>query len=94
MTSLYQYIKEELKRDKTKDIKVNDKVYAIQKEKMEKWHAGTRKQNLKNCTNGKLKLNYVICKELGFDKECQAIEKEAKSRGLEPEDLVLNKECK
>ena len=80
------------KRDKSKGIKVNDKVYAAQKEKMEKWHDGTRKQNLKNCNDGKLKLNYSICKELGYEKECQAIEKEAESRGLALEGFISLKE--
>lgn len=58
------------------------KAYGPAKEKMEKWHAGTRKQNLKNCNDGKLRMNFAICKELGYDEECKQIAAEAKKRGI------------
>lgn len=51
-------------------------------DKMKAWHEGTRKQNLKNCSDEKLKMNYDICKELGYDAECRQIEAEAKTRNL------------
>lgn len=51
-------------------------------DKMKAWHEGTRKQNLKNCSDEKLKMNYGICKELGYDNEVSQIEAEAKSRNL------------
>ena len=49
---------------------------------MKAWHEGTRKQNLSNCSDEKLKMNYKVCKELGYDKECGLIEDEAKKREL------------
>lgn len=58
------------------------KAYGPAKEKMEKWHAGTRKQNLKNCNDGKLRMNFAICKELGYEDECKQIADEAKKRGI------------
>lgn len=58
------------------------KAYGPAKEKMEKWHAGTRKQNLKNCNDGKLRMNFSICKELGYEEECKQIAAEAKKRGI------------
>lgn len=58
------------------------KAYGPAKEKMEKWHAGTRKQNLKNCNDGKLRMNFAICKELGYEEECKQIAAEAKKRGI------------
>lgn len=50
--------------------------------KMDAWHKGTRKQNLKNCSDEKLKMNYQICKSKGYDKEADQIETEAKARNL------------
>lgn len=51
-------------------------------EKMDAWHNGTRKQNLKNCSDAKLKMNYKICKDKGYDKEMKQIEDEASKRGI------------
>lgn len=58
------------------------KAYVQAKEKMIKWHEGTRKQNLKNCNDGKLRMNYAICKELGYEDECNQLSREAKTRGI------------
>lgn len=68
------------------------KAYGPAKEKMEKWHAGTRRQNLKNCNDGKLRMNYAICKELGFKKEMDLIKKEAESRGIILESMLSMKD--
>ena len=68
------------------------KAYGPAKEKMEKWHAGTRRQNLKNCNDGKLRMNYAICKELGFKAEMDLIKKEAESRGIILESMLSIKD--
>lgn len=59
-------------------------------DKMKAWHEGTRKQNLSNCSDAKLKMNYKVCKELGYEKEMREIEKEAKKRSLVLESISLN----
>ena len=68
------------------------KAYGPAKEKIEKWHAGTRRQNLKNCNDGKLCMNYAICKELGFKTEMDLIKKEAESRGIILESMLSMKD--
>lgn len=68
------------------------KAYGPAKEKMEKWHAGTRRQNLKNCNDGKLRMNYAICKELGFKTEMDLIKKEAESCGIILESMLSMKD--
>jgi hypothetical protein len=59
-------------------------------DKMKAWHEGTRKQNLSNCSDAKLKMNYKVCKELGYEKEMSQIEAEAKKRELTLESISLN----
>ena len=51
-------------------------------DKMKAWHEGTRKQNLANCSDAKLKMNYRVCKELGYENEMNQIEAEAKKRNI------------
>jgi hypothetical protein len=55
--------------------------------KMTAWHNGERKQNVTALSDAKLKVNAAVCKELGFDKELQILQDEAKSRGLKLEGL-------
>ena len=69
-------------KERGKDTKMNAKAKDAAYDKMKAWHDGTRKQNLSNCSDAKLKMNYKVCKELGFDKECGLIEDEAKKRNL------------
>jgi len=70
------------KKERGKNTKMNDKAKEAAYDKMKAWHDGTRKQNLSNCSDAKLKMNYQVCKELGFDKECGLIEDEAAKRNL------------
>lgn len=60
-----------------------EQVYA----KMTAWHNGERKQNVKGLSDEKLKVNIETCKELGYDKELQILQDEAKSRGLKLESI-------
>ena len=52
-------------------------------DKMKKWHNGTRKQNVGALSDVKLKFNYKVCKELGFEKEMELLQKEAQKRNIE-----------
>ena len=59
-------------------------------DKMKAWHEGTRKQNLANCSDAKLKMNYKVCKELGYEAEMKKIEDEAKKRNIVLESISLS----
>ena len=58
-------------------------------QKMQDWHDGKRKQNLANCSDAKLKMNYKVCKELGFENEMSQIEAEAKKRNIVLESMSI-----
>ena len=72
-----------------KETKVSGKAADEAKEKMTAWHEGRRKQNVGACSDAKLKMNHKICKELGYEKEAEELEKEAKKRGLALESLSM-----
>ena len=61
-------------------------------DKMKAWHEGTRKQNLSNCSDAKLKMNYKVCKELGYEKEMELIKKEAEKRNINIDEKFSLKE--
>ena len=77
------------KKQRGKDTKMSKGANNAAYEKMKAWHEGTRKQNLSNCSDAKLKLNYKVCKELGYENEMNQIEDEAKKRNLQLESLSL-----
>lgn len=76
------------KKERGKDTKMSKGAKSAAYDKMKAWHEGTRKQNLSNCSDAKLKMNYQVCKELGFDKECGLIEDEAAKRNLTLESKI------
>lgn len=79
------------KKERGKDTKMSRSAHKDAYDKMKAWHDGERKQNLSNCSDAKLKMNYKVCKELGYDKEMDLIKKEAESRGIDiNESLSLN----
>lgn len=78
------------KKERGKDTKMSKGANAAAYDKMKAWHEGTRKQNLSNCSDAKLKMNYKVCKELGYDKEMREIETEAKKRDIVLESISLN----
>ena len=49
--------------------------------KMDQWHNGTRKENVKNCSDAKLIAYYVICLEYEYNEEAEKLEDEANRRG-------------
>lgn len=59
-----------------------------QEEKMDAWHNGERKQNVSNCSDAKLKMNYEICKEKGYEKEAAQLKAEAIKRGIVLESIM------
>ena len=50
--------------------------------KMTAWHNGERKQNVKACSDAKLKAYYKVCKNLGYEDEANKLKAEADSRGM------------
>lgn len=103
MKSLKLFIKEAFKiskdtklSDELVDTKPNrrgkyttmtDKHWAAAEEKMKAWHEGRRKQNLKTCSDEKLKMNLHVCKNLGFNDEIEQIKRELKIRGIDPQKI-------
>lgn len=78
------------KKERGKDTKMSKGANAAAYDKMKAWHEGTRKQNLANCSDAKLKMNYKVCKELGYEAEMKKIEDEAKKRDIVLENISLN----
>lgn len=78
------------KKERGKDTKMSKGANAAAYDKMKAWHEGTRKQNLSNCSDAKLKMNYKVCKELGYEKEMREIETEANKRDIVLESISLN----
>lgn len=70
------------KKERGKDTKMSTSAQSAAYEKMKAWHEGTRRQNLSNCSDAKLKMNYKVCKELKYDKEMDLLKKEAAKRGV------------
>lgn len=79
----------EPKKERGKDTKMSKGANAAAYDKMKAWHEGTRKQNLSNCSDAKLKMNYKVCKELGYDAEMKQIEAEAQKRNIVLESISL-----
>lgn len=62
------------------------KVYSYtQLEKMEQWHKGLRRQNVKACSDEKLETYYNICLEKGYVMEANALYREIVDRYLQDE---------
>ena len=80
----------EPKKERGKDTKMSKGAQSAAYDKMKAWHEGTRKQNLSNCSDAKLKMNYKVCKELGYDKEMELIQAEAEKRGIVLESVVVS----
>jgi hypothetical protein len=65
-----------------KDTKLSASTKSAAYDKMTAWHNGTRKQNVGALSDAKLKLNYDVCVELGYDAECEILKAEATKRGI------------
>ena len=76
-------------KERGKNTKMSKGAQAAAYDKMKAWHEGTRKQNLSNCSDAKLKMNYKVCKELGYENEMKQIEAEAEKRQLTLESLSI-----
>lgn len=72
---------DKIEKDKDKAA-VKTKTIKGGQEKMDAWHNGTRKQNVKSCSDDKLKAYYKICVDSGYDEEAEKLRSEADSRGL------------
>ena len=80
------------KKERGKDTKMSKGANKAAYQKMQDWHDGKRGQNLKNCSDAKLKMNYKVCKELGFDKEIDLLKKEAEKRNINIEEKLTLQE--
>lgn len=49
--------------------------------KMNAWHNGNRKENLKACSDAKIICNYKYCKRCNYTHEMRMLETEANRRG-------------
>lgn len=58
-------------------------------EKMDAWHKGNRRENIKACGDRKLATYIKICKNSGYDKEANIIRQEFERRGI-PKELYEN----
>ena len=80
------------KKERGKNTIMSKGANAAAYDKMKAWHEGTRKQNLSNCSDAKLKMNYKVCKELGYEKEMELIKKEAEKRNINIDEKLSLKE--
>ena len=80
------------KKERGKNTVMSKGANAAAYDKMKAWHEGTRKQNLSNCSDAKLKMNYKVCKELGYEKEMELIKKEAEKRNINIDEKLSLKE--
>lgn len=70
------------------------KVYTFtQMEKMEQWHKGLRRQNVKACSDEKLKIYYNICLEKGYVMEANILYGEIVNREITDEvpEMIFSK---
>ena len=65
-----------------KNTVLNNAAKSAAYDKMKAWHDGTRKQNVGAMSDAKLKHNYSVCKELGFEKEMEILQIEADKRQI------------
>lgn len=65
-----------------KEVKkvLNENAYSEAELKMDAWHNGTRKQNVKACSDEKLKMNLEICLNKGYDSEAKQLQDEINIR--------------
>ena len=80
------------KKERGKETVMSKGANAAAYDKMKAWHEGTRKQNIGAMSDAKLKMNYAVCKELGFDKEVDILKAEADKRELTLESKLTMKE--
>lgn len=76
-------------KERGKETKMSGKTQQDAYQKMQDWHDGKRKQNVGACSDAKLKMNYKVCVELGFDKEAEELKAEADKRGIVLEKLSI-----
>ena len=79
----------EPKKERGKNTVMSKGANAAAYDKMKAWHEGTRKQNVANCSDAKLKMNYKVCKELGYEKEMGLLKAEADKRGIVIESMSI-----
>ena len=75
-------------KERGKNTVMSKSAVKAAEEKMLAWHEGRRKQNLSNCSDAKLKMNYKVCKSHNYEKEIALLQQEANKRGITLESLT------
>ena len=72
----------EVDNAKTNTVSSSNNYPKVAYDKMAAWHNGTRKQNVGAMGDEKLRMNYNICIEMGYNKEADILRAEADKRNL------------
>ena len=76
--ALYESIMMAIAKEVKKTLNESSKLEA--EAKMDAWHNGTRKQNVKACSDDKLKMYLEICLNKGYSKEAEILQNEIDER--------------
>lgn len=88
---LYESMMENIANE-LKSILNEDEKELTPGEKMDAWHNGERKENIKACGADKLRKYKAICQAKGYDAEVAAIDAEIEKRGLKESAIFENEE--
>lgn len=66
----------------TEDVDLDEASNLTPEEKMRAWHNGARRENIKACSDEKLKNYLRICKQNNWSNEVRQIERELSARGI------------
>ena len=81
--SILTIVAKEVKRSLNEEVDTtSEKAHDEGEKKMDDWHKGTRKENVKLCSDEKLKMYYGICKRKKYAAELHALKAEADRRKL------------
>ena len=78
--ALYESIMTAVAKEVKKALNESSKSYEEAEVKMDAWHNGTRKQNVKACSDDKLRMNLQICLDKGYTKEAEILQNEIDER--------------
>lgn len=70
--------------------KLSPREQGIANTKMDEWHAGTRKENLKLMSPAKMKTYLKICQNKGYDEQVKMLKDAAAARGITLESLHVS----
>lgn len=77
---IYESIMNSVAKEVKKALNESSKSYEEAEAKMDAWHNGTRKQNVKACSDEKLRMNLQICLDKGYTREAKILQNEIDAR--------------